>query len=116
MVNDQIGSPTNAEDLALAVLHIIRHPDADKAMQQIFHYSNSGIISWFDFATEIINYAGLACKVLPIPTSEYPTPSPRPAYSVMDTSKIRNAFNIRIPEWKESLHKCLDSLLSPQKD
>ncbi len=115
VVSDQTGSPTNAQDLALAVLQIIRHPSADKTMREIFHYANTGSVSWFEFASEIINYAKLNCKVNPIPTSGYPTPAPRPAYSVLDTAKIRNALNIRIPGWKESLHSCLDLLLNSQQ-
>jgi dTDP-4-dehydrorhamnose reductase len=111
VVNDQIGSPTNAEDLAKTILQIIQHPMADQHIHEIFHFANTGAISWFEFATEIMNYAKLNCKVLPISTSEYPLPAPRPAYSVLDTTKIRSTFSIEVPGWKESLHRCLDELL-----
>jgi dTDP-4-dehydrorhamnose reductase len=104
VVNDQLGSPTYAVDLAEAILKII-------SLQQwqpgIYHYCNEGIISWYDFAVAIKEIAGYPCKINPIPTSQYPTPAKRPAYSVLDTTKIREVFNIGIKPWKESLRECL---------
>jgi dTDP-4-dehydrorhamnose reductase len=73
----------------------------------IFNYSNAGIITWYDFAVEISNFIGSNCIVNAIPTSLYPTPAKRPQYSVLDTSKIKRAFDIQIPDWKVSLHNCL---------
>ena len=73
----------------------------------IYHYTNEGVCSWYDFATEIMTLSGLACKVSPIPSSAYPTKATRPFYSVLNKEKIKNVFNIEIPHWKESLVKCL---------
>ncbi len=115
VVKDQIGSPTNAEDLANAVFHIIMNPKAEKTMREIFHYANSGAVSWFDFASEIMDYAKLSCKVFPIRTAEYIQAAPRPMYSVLDTTKIQNYFDISVPHWKESLHKCIDELKNKQQ-
>jgi dTDP-4-dehydrorhamnose reductase len=107
VVNDQVGSPTYARDLAEAILQII-------SMQQwqpgIYHFSNEGIISWFDFAVAIGEISGSKCKVNPIPTSGYPTPAKRPAYSVMDTTKIRDTFGINIKLWRKSLEECISRL------
>ncbi len=110
VVNDQIGSPTNARDLAKAIVQILLHHASEEPMREIFHFANDGAVSWFDFATEIMSLAKLNCKVLPIPTSDYPVPAPRPAYSVMDTTKIQKQFNIEIAGWKESLRLCIGEL------
>lgn len=111
VVNDQTGNPTNARDLAAAIISILHHPISDNHVREIFHYANIGETTWFEFASEIIRYSKLSCKVLPIPTSDYPLPASRPAYSVLDTTKVRTAFSLEIPDWKESLHICLDELL-----
>ena len=101
VVSDQFGSPTYAADLAEAILQIISsgqwHPG-------IYHYSNEGIISWYEFAVAVKELSGNICKVNPIPTSQYPTPAKRPAYSVLDKTKIQSAFSVRIKDWKAS-HK-----------
>lgn len=108
VVNDQIGSPTYAHDLANATLQIV---SSSKNLQSgIYHYSNQGIISWFDFANAIRNYMGFDCEVHPIPTSSFPTPAKRPSYSAMDTTAIQQDFGIIIPHWEESLKKCLEIL------
>jgi dTDP-4-dehydrorhamnose reductase len=104
VVNDQIGSPTYAADLAAATMQIIA---GGKHTPGIYHYSNEGIISWHDFALEIKTLIGSNCIVNGIPTSAYPTPAKRSAYSAMDTSKIKNTFGIAIPFWKDSLKKCV---------
>ncbi|MDX9881842.1 MAG: dTDP-4-dehydrorhamnose reductase [Prolixibacteraceae bacterium] len=106
IVADQIGNPTNAADLAHAILTIISSVVAGQKPFEtgIYHYSNEGIASWYDFTVAIIKHAGLSCKVIPITTDEYPLPAPRPAYSVMDKSKIKRIFGIEIPHWKESLN------------
>jgi dTDP-4-dehydrorhamnose reductase len=112
VVNDQIGSPTYAGDLARDILEIIRGCEGGLHNWQpgIYHYSNQGVTSWHGFATEIATLTGSPCKVLPIPTREFPTPAKRPAYSVLDSTKIRNCYGLRIPHWKESLALCLHRL------
>ncbi len=107
VVNDQVGCPTYAADLATAILHIISGPVHPPGM---YHYSNSGVISWYDFAVKIRDLSGSRCQVHPIPTSAYPTPARRPAYSVMDTTGIRECFGVKIPAWEESLAVCLRQL------
>lgn len=104
VINDQFGSPTYAADLAAAIMQIAAQP-AERA--GIYHYSNNGIISWYDFAVAIKELAGLACNVKPVDTSGYPTPAKRPAYSVMNKQKIQSTFGIQIKDWKESLQKCI---------
>jgi dTDP-4-dehydrorhamnose reductase len=104
VVNDQIGSPTYAGDLAAVTMQIISE---GKRTPGIYHYSNEGVISWHDFALEIKALIGSNCIVNGIPTSAYPTPAKRSAYSAMDTSKIKSTFGIAIPFWKDSLKKCV---------
>lgn len=108
VVGDQVGSPTYAADLAQAIMDIITS-DAG-FVKGIYHYSNSGIISWYDFAVAIKEGKQLNCTVNSIPTSGYPTPAKRPAYSVMSKDKIANTFNLTIKDWKESLHICLGKM------
>lgn len=105
VVADQIGSPTFAEDLAQAIVTIL--PQMNEANKGIYHYTNEGVCSWYDFATEIMKLSGLSCKVNPISSSAYPTKATRPFYSVLSKEKIKNVFNVEIPHWKESLVKCL---------
>ncbi len=106
VVSDQIGTPTYAGDLAQAITEII--PQIKAGTKEIYHYSNEGVASWYDFACEIMYISELACNVLPIKSDSYPTRAQRPYYSVMDKSKIKQDFNITIPHWKESLRKCLN--------
>ncbi len=110
VVSDQIGSPTYAADLAETIIQIIQHPTP---LPGIYHFSNDGVISWFEFATVIRNELNATCEILPIPTVEYPTPAQRPLYSVMDKSKIQSVFGIQIKPWTESLKKCMALLLQP---
>lgn len=105
VVVDQVGTPTFAGDLAQAIVDIL--PQINATNKGIYHYTNEGVCSWYDFATEIMNLSGLHCKVNPIPSSAYPTKATRPFYSVLSKEKIKNVFNIEIPHWKESLVKCL---------
>jgi dTDP-4-dehydrorhamnose reductase len=107
VVSDQFGSPTYAADLASAILHII---DSGKWVPGIYHYSNEGSISWFDFASEIKNITGSSCDVKPIDTSGYPTPAKRPKFSVMDTSRFRSTFHLGIRNWKFALKDCLEKV------
>lgn len=109
VVNDQIGSPTYAEDLAKAILEIISKPGKFKS-SEIYHYSSMGSISWYIFAKEIIDMAGLNCKIIPVNSTEYPTKAKRPAYSVLDKSKIIHDFGIEIPEWNFGLKKLIEAL------
>lgn len=111
VVNDQVGSPTYAADLATAIMQIISSGNTGQpGASGIFHFSNTGVISWYDFAVAIRDLSGSKCIVNPIPAAQYPTPSKRPAYSVMDTDKIQTAFGIDIPGWKEALERCLQLL------
>ena len=104
IVFDQIGTPTFANDLAEAIVKII---DSNASDYGIYHYSNEGVASWYDFAKELIELQGIKCDVRPILTSQYPTPAKRPSYSVLNKAKIKSTFGIDIPYWKESLRKCI---------
>ena len=104
VVSDQQGSPTYAADLAEAIMQIITSPEWKPG---IYHYSNAGAITWFDFAVAIRDAIGSACIVNPITTKDFPTPAARPSYSVMDTQKIKDAYSIKMKPWKESLQKCI---------
>ncbi len=107
VVADQIGSPTCAEDLALAIAHIASRP-----LPGIYHFANQGAISWFDFAKAIFELKHIDVQVEPISSSEFPTLAKRPAYSVMDTKKIASTFGIEIPYWRDSLKKMLPEIQS----
>ena len=106
VVSDQVGCPTYAADLAGAIMQIITTKNIEE-QAGIYNYSNAGVINWHQFAVAIKELSDSKCLVNPIPSSQYPTPAKRPAYSVLDTSKIQKNFNIQIPEWKDSLQKCL---------
>ena len=105
VVADQICSPTFAGDLAQAIVAIL--PQMNEQNKGIYHYTDEGVCSWYDFASEIMALSGMKCKVNPIPSSAYPTKAVRPFYSVLSKEKIKSTFNIDIPHWKESLKKCL---------
>ena len=108
VVNDQIGTPTSAKDLATAILNIL--PNIVCKNVEIYHYSNEGAISWFDFAKEIFAQSKIDCLVEPISTTDYGASVERPSYSVLDKQKIRKDFNIDVPYWKDSLSDCLIAL------
>jgi dTDP-4-dehydrorhamnose reductase len=112
VVFDQTGTPTYAADLAGAIMSIvsgvIRNQFALSA--GVFNYSNEGVCSWYDFATEIINEAGLQCQINPVLTKEYRLTAQRPEYSVLDKSKIKEIYNLTIPHWRTSLSKCINLL------
>ncbi|HNX44669.1 MAG TPA: dTDP-4-dehydrorhamnose reductase [Bacteroidales bacterium] len=114
IVDDQIGSPTYAVDLARTILRIM--PEYKRHDCDIFHYSNEGVASWYDFACEIIRISNIACTVSPISTDEYPSQAPRPAYSVMSKQKIRKTFGLEIPYWRDSLKDCIERLETPEKN
>jgi len=107
VVNDQIGTPTYARDLASAILEII---NSRKFMAGIYHYSNEGMCSWYDFAKAIFEFKGINIDINPIPTQEFPTPAKRPQYSVMSKNKIKNTYELDIPNWRDSLKTCMQQL------
>ena len=108
VIYDQVGTPTYAKDLAKVILDIL--PNIQNSALEIYHYSNEGALSWYDFAKEIMKMAKLPCKINPIETSQYPTPANRPHYSLLNKAKIKNEYNLDIPYWKDSLDACLRKL------
>ena len=108
VIFDQIGTPTYAKDLALTILNII--PQIENSKVEIYNYSNEGVLSWYDFAKEIMKMAKLNCKVKAIETYQYPTPAKRPHFSLLNKSKIKSKFNLEIPYWKDGLDDCLKRL------
>lgn len=109
IVSDQIGTPTYARDLAETILHII---NSSHFQSGIYHYSNEGATSWYDFAKAIVEMAGIECNIYPIETSQYPTPAKRPSYSLLNKAKIKSAYKIDISDWKNSLEKCMNIIQS----
>jgi dTDP-4-dehydrorhamnose reductase len=107
IIADQVGTPTYGIDLAGCLLDIIT---SRKTAYGIYHYSNEGVTSWYDFAKGIFDISGTDVNVLPIRTAEYPTKATRPAYSVMDKTKIKHTFGIGIPYWRDSLAVCIERL------
>ncbi len=110
VVVDQIGTPTYAGDLAKAILNIIKsseHTDLNHHCG-LYHFSNEGVASWYDFAKAIFDLKGISINLKALKTTEFPTPAKRPAYSVMDKTKIKDSFNIDIPYWRDSLKLCLE--------
>ena len=113
VVSDQYSSPTNASDLAKAIIQIINHKKFRNHDQltQIYHYSSYGVCSWFEFAREILGLANIDCQVNPIETKDYLTAAKRPKYSFLNTDKIVKGFGLEIPFWKDSLKVSIDNLL-----
>lgn len=107
IIADQVGTPTYAIDLASAIFDMIA---SGKQHYGTYHYSNEGVTSWFDFATAIFQISNTSVKVNPIPGSAYPTKASRPAFSVMDKSKIKTTFNVAIPYWRDSLVQCISKI------
>ena len=108
VVYDQLGCPTYAADLADALMHIIHGPRIEG--NTIYHYSDEGAVSWYDFAQAIRELSGYDCRVVPCLTSEYPTKARRPHYSVLDKSAIKRAYSLEIPYWRDSLARCIDRM------
>ena len=108
VVADQIGSPTNAIDLANAILEIV---SKDELVYGIYNYSNEGECSWFEFAQKIKEFSGSSIEINPVPTSAYPTKAKRPAYSLLDKSKIKEVYQLEIPAWEDSLKEELKHLI-----
>ena len=112
VIFDQIGTPTYAHDLAVAIFDAI----SNGVVSGIYHFSNEGVISWYDFTKAIHRIAGIStCHVRPLHTEEYPTPAARPHYSVLDKTKIKQTYNIEIPYWEESLEVCVNKLLNDKQ-
>jgi dTDP-4-dehydrorhamnose reductase len=108
VIFDQVGTPTYARDLAKTILDIL--PKIENKKVEIYNYSNEGVLSWYDFAKEIMKMAKIDCTINPIETYQYPTPAKRPHFSLLNKSKIKNKFNVEIPYWKDSLDECLKTL------
>jgi dTDP-4-dehydrorhamnose reductase len=109
VVFDQIGTPTYAKELASAILKIVNET-AEYQGFDVFHFSNEGVCSWYDFAVAIMEESDINCQINPILTKDYPLPAPRPFYSVLDKSKIKDKFALTIPHWRESLKECLKKI------
>jgi dTDP-4-dehydrorhamnose reductase len=113
VVSDQLGSPTFAGDLANSILLILTKISdgiIEPKPSGIYHFGNAGVCSWYDLANAVMEISEIKCKIKPVSTEEFPLPAKRPAYSVLDTSKIRNEFNLEISQWRTSLIKCLEQL------
>jgi len=104
VVCDQIGTPTYARDLAAAIVKVIQ---SHQWVPGIYHFTNEGAASWYDFAKAIFRIAGINKKVIPIPTEDYPTAAKRPSYSILDRSRIKATYGVEIPHWEESLSDCI---------
>ena len=107
VVNDQLGSPTYAADLANAIMQIVH---SGKWFPGIYHYSNEGIISWYDFAVEIKKLIHASCQLLPVGSDSFPTPAKRPKYSALNTEKIKQTYSVPGRYWKDSLRQCIEKL------
>ena len=114
VIFDQVGTPTNASDLAKTCLDILSDKSSENisASGKIYHYSNEGVTSWYDFSKAIMELGSNDCKLRPIETKDYPTPAKRPHFSVLNKTKIKKDFNIEIPYWRDSLEKCIEKLKS----
>ena len=111
VIFDQTGTPTYAADLAQVIMKIVKSSEQNNLKTGIFHYSNEGVCSWYDFAHEIMQQAGLKCVVKPIETKDYPTPASRPHYSVLNKARIKADYGVIIPHWKDSLKRCIARLV-----
>lgn len=109
VVFDQVGTPTYAADLAETILFMIDRY-GELAQPGIYHYSNEGVASWYDFAVAIMEEKDVACKVYPIESYQYPTPAKRPPFSVLNKKKIKETFGLNIPHWRDGLRRCLAKL------
>ena len=108
VVFDQVGTPTYAADLAKAIVAIL--PQIKEGMKEVYHYSNEGVCSWYDFALAVMAQSDLDCQVLPIESKEYPTPAKRPHYSVLNKAKIKKDFGLKINNWAVSLAECVEKM------
>nr|WP_129731902.1 dTDP-4-dehydrorhamnose reductase [Parabacteroides goldsteinii] len=109
-VFDQIGTPTYAGDLAAIILSVVTADEKGAFVPGIYHYSNEGVCSWYDFTVKILQIAGIDCRIRPIETKDYPTKAVRPPYSVLNKSKIKETYGVAIPHWEASLRVCVGKL------
>ncbi|WP_150306231.1 dTDP-4-dehydrorhamnose reductase [Pseudomonas saliphila] len=118
VINDQVGTPTYAGDLATAIMALVRRRESQPVESgcKVFHYSNEGVCSWYDFALEIFDMQPLQCRVDPIDTVNYPTPARRPYYSVLNKNAFRDYTGVDVPHWKHSLNICLSRLKDAAKN
>ena len=107
-MSDQVGTPTFARDLAKAIVRIL--PKVKAGEKNIYHFTNEGVCSWYDFAHAIMKIAGLSCKVHPIESKNYPTKATRPFYSVLNKEKIKSDFKLEIPHWRDALVEVLNDM------
>ena len=112
VVSDQKGTPTYAKDLAKTCLDILSDASSTNLSKKgsLYHYSNEGVTSWYDFSVAIMELGNIDCKVIPIETKDYPTQARRPMYSVLDKSKIKSDFKVTIPHWRDSLTNCIKKI------
>jgi len=112
VVSDQIGTPTYTKDLAKTCLNILSDAGSTNISKKgsLYHYSNEGVTSWYDFASAIMEISNIDCQVIPIETKDYPTLTKRPLYSVLDKSKIKSDFKVTIPHWRDSLANCIKKI------
>jgi len=110
VIFDQIGTPTYAKDLAVACLEILSNNEDLTSKGKLYHFSNEGVASWYDFARAIMEMGGVNCELKPIETKDYPTPAKRPFYSLLNKGKIKADFQIEIPYWRDSLKECIQKL------
>ena len=110
VVNDQMGMPTYAGDLARGIIRMIEKTELENVPAGIYHFANKGITSWFIFASEVMKFSGLNCLVKPIPTSQFPTLAKRPVFSALNTDKFESNFNFVIRDWEDALQDCIDRI------
>lgn len=110
VIFDQVGTPTYAGDLADMMLSIVEQAEQGHFEAGVFHFSNEGVCSWYDFTVKILQLAGLRARVIPIETKDYPTAAARPHYSVLNKAKVKAAYGVVIPHWEASLRGMIDRL------
>jgi len=118
VIFDQVGTPTYATDLAQAIMQVVSQDsvsDTLKKSLEIYHFSNEGVCSWYDFSSAIFSLSGINCALSPIETKDYPTPAKRPHYSVLNKAKIKQDYALNIPYWRDSVQGCLTALLQDEK-
>jgi len=115
VIFDQVGTPTYAKDLATVILNGIRDSKFNSEQCQVYHYSNEGVCSWYDFAKAIFEISNITCKTNAIETKDYPTPAKRPKYSVLNKAKIKAELGISVPYWRDSLKECLTKIEKDKK-
>jgi len=118
VIFDQVGTPTYATDLAQAIMQIVSTDSASNSLEkslEIYHFSNEGVCSWYDFSNAIFSLSDINCALSPIETKDYPTPATRPHYSVLNKAKIKQDYALNIPYWRDSVQECLTALLQDEK-